>query len=301
MLKAVSGSSVSLLGAISTRVSELDQWVRLLSGLIGLLVGLLTLIFVIGPQAWKQWKKWRVRVNLKRNLSIAAAGLILGATMTGCSAKANVRREATSVLTESSKQLTTATVDALNLQPTERRDGYTETAKRMAEQNQKIQGIPVERIDVGPLVASNKLAWELVGQKFAEQNATLAKLRESEAQLLAMGEKYEEERNRSVVRRIWTWLIGSLGIGGLVALAIFCPALIPIFGRILGWIVAKLPSLAGWIGVVSTKAFDNVVLGVEKARQKIGVADDTLKTELSKAMDDADKTLVRTRKVSITP
>lgn len=61
MIKATLGSSVSLLGAVSARVEELDQWVRVMSGLVGLIVGLLTLVFVIGPKACKQLRQWRLK------------------------------------------------------------------------------------------------------------------------------------------------------------------------------------------------------------------------------------------------
>lgn len=81
--------------------------------------------------------------------------------------------------------------------------------------------------------------------------------------------KYDEEHRQNIIKRVWHWAIATLGIGGIIALCVFCPALIPVFGRIVAWIVGKIPSLAGAIGVASTKVVDGLVKGVGDVRCKL--------------------------------
>lgn len=131
-----------------------------------------------------------------------------------------------------------------------------------------------------------------------EQWAAVARTRE--AALIEMGTKYEAERNKSIVKRFWGWLIATFGIGGIIALCIFFPFLIPIFGRILAWIVGKIPALAGAIGVVSTKGFDAVVRGIQRAKEDLAknASADHVKmmtSNLSKEMDQEHKDLVEAR------
>jgi hypothetical protein len=124
-----------------------------------------------------------------------------------------------------------------------------------------------------------------------------------EAKLLEYGAKYEEQRNKSIVRRFWSWLTATFGIGGIVALCVFCPAAIPILLRVVAWLVNKVPALASAAGVVSRRAFDQVVTGIEKAKahyeeQGDKQAVEVLSTHLSKAMDSDHKSLVRARRSS---
>ena len=98
----------------------------------------------------------------------------------------------------------------------------------------------------------------------------------------------------------------------------FCPLALPLVGRGLGWLVGKLPGLASAVGVVSVKAFDAVVRGIENAKKQnlpvaptVSVANtqllgdsrrdktswiEKLENNLSREMDAAHKALVRSRK-----
>jgi hypothetical protein len=89
-----------------------------------------------------------------------------------------------------------------------------------------------------------------------------------EAKLIDRGILAEAARNRRITR--WTkfgaW--GTTLIGGAVALFVFCPIALPICGRLLAWLVGKVPALASALGVVSVKAFDAVLRGIEKAKKQ---------------------------------
>lgn len=83
------------------------------------------------------------------------------------------------------------------------------------------------------------------------------------------GEKYEAERNRSIVKRIWSWSISTLGITGILLLIIFFPACIPIFTQILAKIVSLIPSLAHGLGIVSSKIVKNTSLAIGTLRDNL--------------------------------
>jgi hypothetical protein len=205
-------------------------------------------------------------------------------------------------IAEQSRTLTTGIVDALSIAPT---NPPTNLALEMARKDQQLEGIPRERIDVQALLEGNKEAQRKLDAIYAAQATLLderamlaANLKETEARLIEMGQKYEAERNTSITKRIWRWGLSTLGVGGLIALCIFCPAILPVIGNLFGFIVGKLPWLAGAFGVVSKKAFDGVVKGVENFRHsmKDSTAKEALDNELLKATDEAHRAVVRARK-----
>lgn len=216
-------------------------------------------------------------------------------------------------ITEQSRAMTTGALDALGFAPT---NAPTEVARTLLERDQQIEGLPLDRIDVRPLIAQNSEAWNRLQVRFdfqsdllAERFALTAQNRKLETDLIEMGTKYEAERNKSIVRRIWAWSLGTLGIGGLIALGLLCPFLIPIAGSFVGWIVGMVPKLAGWVGVVGRKAFDQIVSGVEQVRHELKrdpartfTGKEVLglmKTELQSATDEAPRKLVAARKESL--
>ncbi|MGV3771992.1 MAG: hypothetical protein ACO1QB_03760 [Verrucomicrobiales bacterium] len=241
-------------------------------------------------------------------------------------------------LTEESRRLTTAVVDTLQLQPAEQRDVYSSTALQIAAQDQRIEGISLDPIHVpvllglGDVTAKEqaKAAADLQNE-FERINGWLKKRANSQQRLLQAGLEAEDARARKV--RFWAKLAGfvSLPVAAMIALFVFVPAAIPICGRLLGWVVSKVPSLAGAAGVVSVKAFDAVVKGIERTRStastKISgvaptVSTSALGTEesgtsrrhpdgpalnawiaelelnLSRGMDQAHKALVQRRKLA---
>jgi len=245
--------------------------------------------------------------------------LLAGGLITGCTHHAARREKVSLKLAEESKALTTAVVDALQSQPTPLRDVYTETALTFAKQDQRVEGLPLEPFDVAGLLTNSPAAREEVQERFATEDKLIATRVKVEEKLINFGERAEAERNRRIG---WWTRVSTLGlglIGGSVALFVFCPLALPLVGRGLGWLVGKLPGLASAVGVVSVKAFDAVVRGIEKARkQNLNVAPtvpvantfqtsgdsrrdktswiDQLENNLSREMDAAHKALVRVRK-----
>jgi len=63
-----------------------------------------------------------------------------------------------------------------------------------------------------------------------------------------------------------------LEYGGLVALVVFCPAVIPVLGAIASFLISKIPSLTNLLGLVGKSAFDAAVKGVGNARKRLKIS-----------------------------
>ena len=132
--------------------------------------------------------------------------------------------------------------------------------------------------------------------------------------MLAFGERFEIERNQQRIRWFQRGTLLTLVLGGFIALVVFVPASIPVLGHILAWCVARFPALAGTAGVVSVKAFDAIVKAIERMKSTPPLENqppqfgnfttpapglNELHFHLSREMDAAHKSLVRTRKTAL--
>lgn len=226
-------------------------------------------------------------------LSVYSFLIALVVIAAGCSRMTSLRGKSRAKITEEARVLTTGVVDSLNLSTN--KEPAVQVAKVLGRQNQRLVGLPLEPLDVAPLIASNAAAISALNARFDKQNAMLADLAKATEALVAKGEVKESEDSKR-----WFWRIfGGLGftgvIAGLFALFIFCPPALAIFGHLIGWIVSKLPGLASMLGVVAKSSFDSVVRGVEKAKEAMGDHSKPLMDSLSKELDQKDKALVRSR------
>jgi len=281
-------------------------------------------------------------------------GLGIAAAVTGCTHTAAKRAKVNHALAEESRALTTAVVDTLQSQPAANRDAYAVTALAFAKQDQRVEGLPLKPFDVPALLAGMGLtnsilplggppgveaiaaAREEVAARFEKQEELISKRAATEAKLIDRGEKAEAARNERIARWTKFGAFGTTLIGGMIALFVFCPVALPICGHLLAWIVGKVPSMASGLGVVSVKAFDSVLRGIEKAKDAKNAAPpsgasstlttsqaaptvpiantllksgdsrrgqenwiDQLHNHLSREMDAAHKALVRSRKTKL--
>jgi hypothetical protein len=251
--------------------------------------------------------------RLRKFAALLFLSVCLSST-TGCSHVATNRAHADKALTKSndelaeqSRALTTAVVDSLAVAP---QNPPTNLARRFAIADQEIEGLPLQRIPANAALAGDAHAAADIEARFTEinslraHNSQLAQaLRERDAALMELGTKYEAERSKSLWRRFKTALIGTFGISGLIALCVFCPAVIPLLTRAVAWLVAKVPHLAGALGVVGKDAFDAVVKGVGQTRdllktvksQDLKILDTNLRTET----DRAHKELINVRRAAL--
>lgn len=261
-------------------------------------------------------------MNMKFKYTRIAAGLAGLMACTGCTHLAKRRTNAQNHLTEESRALSSAVVDALQMQPAAQRDPYTATALLFAKQDQHIEGLPLESFDVPALIAATNAvsfaasplgttvavnpAQAAVQERFVKENKFIERERTATEQLVRLGIESEEVSNRRKTRWFKFGLLTSTLLGGFIVLVIACPVALPLLGRLLAWCVTRFPSLASKLGVVATEAFDSVVRGVENfkstalsnAGSQAPVAND-LHASLSREMDAAHKELVRARKTDL--
>lgn len=201
-----------------------------------------------------------------------------------CGCAMTTRREAkradesdanSAALAEESRALTTGALDALSHAPTNK---PTALAKRFLQRDQQIEGTPARRIDVAAILAENVEAVRDLNRRLDAQDALLVeraelqrKLQAAQADLMELGRKYDAERSRSIWRRVLGWATATFGIGGLIAMVVMCPAVLPILGGAASWIIARVPALVNLFGFVGKKAFDGVVAGVGRAREKLKI------------------------------
>lgn len=80
-----------------------------------------------------------------------------------------------------------------------------------------------------------------------------------------IAEKAEKENNSNILKRFWAWTLGTLGIGGIIALCIFFPALIPILISLARTIISGFASLC----VMIVPSFKRVIQGIGNARETL--------------------------------
>lgn len=172
-------------------------------------------------------------------------------------------------IVEESRVLTTAVVDVLT-------QSNAPLALKLARQDQQLEGLPVRRMEVLPLLAGDTKALAALEQRFTTQEKLLAdqqvietKRAAEQTKLVTLGKEQEAAKAKSFLRR----LIAGFGITGLIALCIFVPPAIPILTQLASWAVSKIPALSGFLGVVSRKTFDAVVSGVGRVRASYKSAD----------------------------
>jgi hypothetical protein len=209
-------------------------------------------------------------------------------------------------LGEESRALTTGALDALGFAPT---NPPTDLARTFLRRDQQIEGMPVERIDVAAILATNTAAIRSLQQRFDQQDGLLRErvalerdLEAAKARLVEMGQKYEAERSKSIWRRILGWMGLTGTVAAVVALFVFCPPAAMIVFRLGAWLVGKVPAMASFLGVVGTKAFDQVVQGVEDAKASVresGGKSEVITDPIARRMDAGPKALVRARRAVV--
>jgi hypothetical protein len=220
-------------------------------------------------------------------------------------------------ISEESRALTTGIVDILNAQPD--KDQYSMLAFDFAKKDQSIEGMPSpsKRYNVEKLLSENielKTAAQneanarflLVSKLVEEKKELQDELNIIKEKLIAKGQEKEREDNKNIIKKVWAWAISTLGIGGIIALCVFFPFLIPIFGSILSFIVGKIPSLINFVGVTSSKIVTNLASGINDVKKQVSQAkvenklfsaeevEKMISDALSKKMDNDDKSIIKT-------
>ena len=211
-------------------------------------------------------------------------------------------KEAQSLVVEKQRQYTTATVDALTAPGSPTTNANVIVATEYAKGAQSLSGMPSERLDVTTAIEQVRKEVEAIGETttnlqadvnkmwitltngavgdmrkdIADASVLLKKVEVLEAKVqdaedaLVSKAAYEEKQG---VKRFWQktgfWTKIGIIVGGLIALCVFVPTVIPILGSVIGWLIGKIPSLVSFVGVVGKNTFDAVVEGVGNAKKAV--------------------------------
>ena len=225
---------------------------------------------------------------------------------------------------EKSRQLTTAVVEVLHDEPVSKATPRSKLALEFAQQDQLIEGMPLEKIPVQDYielaVSENEDDIKKLNKKISDLEESISEFRKEKLEnqtvldarteeLVKKGMIYEEENKKKAWEKVWGWAKGTFGIGGLIALAVLFPAIIPILGHMVGAVIKLIPSLASALGVVAKSTTDAVIKGVQGTRQhlKTSSQETYTKAEVIALLDSnldfhqskGDKTLISRRKQKI--
>jgi len=218
-------------------------------------------------------------------------------------------------LEERDRQLTTAIKDTAD--HAEQRGSPTseeQLVQLLAREDQRIEGLPINRLDVKQMlnnIRADREAFEKSLQKYHNENTSLlssnARLdQENDALQISL----TQEKNRSLLGRLWGWLwgFGMTGVIVAVILVVVFPTLgVPLMSYVVNLIVTTVPQLIALFGVVGKKVFDGVIIGVQQISDEISHHPDDktftkkevqeiLKKNLRDATDSAAKAVISHRK-----
>jgi len=200
---------------------------------------------------------------------------------------------------ERSRQLTTAVLDISYYSLSSASNPEIMLINKIALEDQRIEGLPVQKLDTAYLLEISEEKRNKEFQSYVDQNTTLLlQKRQLKTEISTLEQRL---KSRGFLGRIIRWV----GIPGLiVALFIFCPgAILPI----ISWLTNKIPGLIGFLGIASKRVVDNVISGVQQAREELKKdpnktyeAKDVLQMldqKLSEEQDQSTKAVVRARKL----
>ena len=198
-----------------------------------------------------------------------------------------------SELERHTRSYVTGTVEALSL--SENKSTEDLVALQLAREAQTIVGLPQpgDKIHVEDLIAQNEVAIENLSDReqdvieLSRRKQILGHdLKDTEEKLISLGELKAKEQKDGFFSSMWTWLTGTFGLIGAVAVLIFAgPALLPIITQLIGWLVAKIPGLITWFGITSSQMTSNIIKGVHDAKERIRALDDDKKLSKNEVLN----------------
>lgn len=199
-------------------------------------------------------------------------------------------------LTERSRQLTTAVNDIVETKKENQElSPEEEVIGILSLEDQRIEGLPIERINTDELLSryiENQEEFLRDFDRYKNENTEL-KQREQNLQIEidSLTKALEIERNRPWWSKLWRWILG-LSVPSLILVVIGVIAApqftIPLLTRIIRWVVKTVPSLIGFIGVVGVDIFDATIKGFQNVRETVKKLPDDVKLSKQEVMQILD-------------
>lgn len=177
-------------------------------------------------------------------------------------------------LNEKSKQLNTAAKELIESIPDDYKEPQDVIANDLLIHNEKILGVPIEKIDIEHLmqVYADDVERYKKGMIAAENDLTEI-LKENAGLKANITLLNEQIASITWYDKLWDWIVGTsfwtlfwiVAIGG-IGTFVMGPLFIP---RMLSWLALKIPQLVGWLGITSIKVVKETIDGVQHARAEL--------------------------------
>lgn len=154
-------------------------------------------------------------------------------------------------------------------------------------------GEPIEKMDVNSLVVlygsdKTKPKYERI---ISEKEKTVTLLRKNELDNQITIAALEQQLEREKAEDTWWNRIKRIGISSVILMIIALILLLIFAPNVLGWLIAKIPSLIFYLGVTSARVVKALVKGVQKARAQIADMPDDTKLNKYEILDMIDRGL----------
>ena len=197
-------------------------------------------------------------------------------------------------------------VDALSISESKSREDLV--ALGFVKKAQEIVGLPQpgDKIHIEDVINNNEIAIENLTDRdgdvidLSRRKEILGHdLKDTEEQLISLGELKAKESKDGFLSSMWIWLTGTFGLIGAIAVCIIAgPALLPIITQLFGWLVGKIPGLITWLGITSSQMTSNIIKGVHDAKEKIRAVDDEKKLSKNEVLNIFGSSLGNSTNVS---
>ncbi len=228
---------------------------------------------------------------------------VLALTMSGCSSTATERKlgkeEAAKCRTEAqinqiTRQFVTGAKEVLESKK-EKLSKEEQVSLDLSSQAERLLGgEPIEKMDVSTLLAlndpNNKAFDKAKYKQIILENKNLvtdilnAQL-DNQIEITALEYQLTGKGNS-----LWNW-IKHLGVSAIILMIIGVILLLIFAPNVLGWIIAKIPSLIFYLGVTSARVVTALVKGVQKARAQIAELPEGAKLDKYEILDMIDRGL----------
>lgn len=146
----------------------------------------------------------------------------------------------------------------------------------LAEEDERVEGSPIQRIDAEALLERFETEREdlIRDMENVQRSNTslLERINHLERENRSLSYELNRESKKNILDHFWSW-IRSFSLATIITTAIlfivFGPAAIPIIFSFVVFFINRVPSIIGFLGIVSKAAFDSVVRGVQDVRTKI--------------------------------
>lgn len=256
----------------------------------------------------------------RSDIAISAAVFLIAAVfVAGCSYKARVRDQVEVAQAERARELTQAARIANSAGRSHiatnnfaRALVAYDLSDAFLRREQSIIGLPIrdQHSLVEDLLSENvrlkKEAVEWERDRERQEELWRTTLEAKQRELMLLGQEAERTRNQNIIRKFWGWFGITSTLAIVILTCIFVPGALLIFLRLVGWLVAKIPRIAGMVGVVSVKAVDQIYKAIETTKmQGESATIEDVRDNLSRSMDQDHKNLITARRravpIPITP